>query len=138
MKHYKDENNQIFAYEEDGSQDNLVGDKTLLTDSELEILRRPTDDELIIQAKQYFTLEITKFIEDEVKVFNEANGVAFSSIANIDTASNINGYLLQEDCSIFVRWVYIIVWQNMRAWQSTLISIPTEEEFRAELNKYAR
>lgn len=31
MKYYKDENNQIYAYPLDGSQDHLIGDKTKIT-----------------------------------------------------------------------------------------------------------
>jgi len=36
MKHYKNNNNQIYAYEEDGSQDHLIPDSyTALTDDEV-------------------------------------------------------------------------------------------------------
>lgn len=34
MKHYKNSNNEVFAYEEDGSQDHLIGDKVSITDTE--------------------------------------------------------------------------------------------------------
>ena len=34
MKHYKNSNNEVFAYEEDGSQDHLIGDKVSITDAE--------------------------------------------------------------------------------------------------------
>jgi len=34
MKLYKDNNNNIFAYEEDGSQDHLIGDKVQITEKE--------------------------------------------------------------------------------------------------------
>lgn len=34
MKLFKTEDNQIFAYEEDGSQDHLIGDKTPITQEE--------------------------------------------------------------------------------------------------------
>jgi hypothetical protein len=34
MKHYIDSNNNIFAYELDGSQDHLIGDKTPITDEQ--------------------------------------------------------------------------------------------------------
>jgi hypothetical protein len=36
MKHYIDENGQVFAYEEDGSQDHLIGNKTLLPEEQVE------------------------------------------------------------------------------------------------------
>jgi hypothetical protein len=34
MKHYKNSNNEVFAYEEDGSQDHLIGNKVSITDAE--------------------------------------------------------------------------------------------------------
>jgi len=36
MKHYIDSNNKIFAYELDGSQDHLIGDKTPITREEVD------------------------------------------------------------------------------------------------------
>ena len=39
MKHYKDTNNTIYAYELDGSQDHLIGDKVPITDEEANIIR---------------------------------------------------------------------------------------------------
>jgi len=38
MKLFKDSNNIVFAYELDGSQDNLIGDKTAITQEEADIL----------------------------------------------------------------------------------------------------
>jgi hypothetical protein len=39
MKLFKDANNDIFAYELDGSQDDLIGDKTLITQAEADAIR---------------------------------------------------------------------------------------------------
>lgn len=39
MKLFKDANNNIFAYEEDGSQDDLIGDKTPITQAEADEIR---------------------------------------------------------------------------------------------------
>ena len=39
MKLYRDQNDAIYAYEEDGSQDNLIGDKIPITQQEAEILK---------------------------------------------------------------------------------------------------
>jgi len=36
MKYYKDINNEVFAYEPDGSQDELIGDKVAMTVEEIE------------------------------------------------------------------------------------------------------
>lgn len=38
MKLFKDKNNEIFAYEEDGSQDHLIGDKVAITQEEADII----------------------------------------------------------------------------------------------------
>ena len=39
MKLFKDVNNSIYAYELDGSQDHLIGDKIPITDEEAEAIR---------------------------------------------------------------------------------------------------
>ena len=39
MKLYRDENNNIYAYESDGSQDHLIGDKIAVTEQEADVLR---------------------------------------------------------------------------------------------------
>ena len=43
MKLFKTQENQIFAYEEDGSQDHLIGDKTPITQEQVDeiIASRP-------------------------------------------------------------------------------------------------
>lgn len=40
MKYYK-QGNEVFAYEEDGSQDHLIGDKVLMTLEEVEVHKNP-------------------------------------------------------------------------------------------------
>jgi len=40
MKYYKTSDNEIFAYESDGSQDHLIGDKTPITDQEADAIRQ--------------------------------------------------------------------------------------------------
>jgi len=59
MKYYKDNQNNVFAY--DDTQMDLVGDKTLMTDVEVEshINPVPTEQELtaqkVAEAKQYLS-----------------------------------------------------------------------------------
>ena len=51
MKYYK-QNNEVFAYEEDGSQDHLIGDKVLMTSEEVELhINPPKTEEQIIAEK---------------------------------------------------------------------------------------
>ncbi len=46
MKLFKTQNNEIFAYEEDGSQDHLIADKTPITQEEANqiLANRPVID----------------------------------------------------------------------------------------------
>ena len=47
MKLYQDNNNNVFAYEDDGSQDYLIGDKVKITEEEASsIYNQKTQDEL--------------------------------------------------------------------------------------------
>lgn len=51
MKYYK-LNNEVFAYELDGSQDHLIGDKILMTDEEVEVhINPPKTAEQILAEK---------------------------------------------------------------------------------------
>ena len=58
MKYYK-QNNEVFAYEEDGSQDHLIGDKAPMTAEEVEAHINPPKTveqilaEKIAEAKAY-------------------------------------------------------------------------------------
>lgn len=54
MKYYKDNKGNVCAYEEDGSQDHLIGDKVAMTAEEVEAHINPpkTTDQLENEAKQ--------------------------------------------------------------------------------------
>lgn len=58
MKYYK-LNDEVYAYEEDGSQDHLIGNKVLMTAEEVELHINPpkTEEQIIaekvIEAKAY-------------------------------------------------------------------------------------
>jgi hypothetical protein len=65
MKYYK-QNNEIYAYELDGSQDHLIGDKTPITLEEVQAINKAKEDIYkttieykIAEAKAY--LEATDF-----------------------------------------------------------------------------
>ena len=45
MKLYKDNDNKIWAYELDGSQDHLIGDKTAITKEQADEIRSQTEQE---------------------------------------------------------------------------------------------
>ena len=54
MKYYKDINNKVYAYEGDGSQDELIGDKVLMTVEEVELHINPpkTPEQLLTEQIQ--------------------------------------------------------------------------------------
>lgn len=70
MKYYKDKNNQVFAYEEDGSQDHLIGDKVPMTSEEVEAHINPPKTEAkilaekIAEAKAYLASTDFKVLPD--------------------------------------------------------------------------
>jgi hypothetical protein len=47
MKHYKDADNRLFGYADDGSQDHLIGDKILLSDEEFAVLQEVKKQEVM-------------------------------------------------------------------------------------------
>ena len=61
MKYYK-ENNEVFAYELDGSQDHLIGNKTPMTDEEVELHLNPIPTEAQIVAEKI--AEARKYLAD--------------------------------------------------------------------------
>lgn len=72
MKHYKDSNNVIYAYELDGSQDYLIGDKTPITDAEADSMRaainKASFDALIYSQKRATEYPpITDYLDGVVK-----------------------------------------------------------------------
>jgi len=48
MKYYRDEHDEIYAYELDGSQDSFIGSKAPLTEEELRNILSPDTDEIVI------------------------------------------------------------------------------------------
>jgi hypothetical protein len=54
MKYYKDINNNVFAYELDGSQDELIEDKVAMTENEIEsYINLPVIIDKIEEARAY-------------------------------------------------------------------------------------
>jgi hypothetical protein len=62
MKHYVDATGEIFAYEEDGSQDHLIGDKAFITDAAADVLRAEKAA-AAFNAKPYADKRKTKYPE---------------------------------------------------------------------------
>lgn len=57
MKYYKDNQNNVFAYELDGSQDDLIGDKVAMTAAEIEAHINPPKTLNEIKASKFSTVK---------------------------------------------------------------------------------
>lgn len=78
MKFYKDSISNVYAYEEDGSQDHLIGDKVLMTAEEVELHINPpkTEEQImnskILEAKAYLEATDFKMTVDYYSTLTEA------------------------------------------------------------------
>lgn len=73
MKYYKDENSVIYAYEEDGSQDEFIGDKTPVTQAEVDaILNPPLTPEQEKAAAEMNKLELRNVADSAVVPLQDA------------------------------------------------------------------
>lgn len=90
MKYYQDVNGDIYAYEEDGSQDSFIGDKKPVTPEEVEKILNPppTEKELIATA--------------EVKK-NSLISEATVKISPLLDAKE-GGYIDEEDLPVLTAW----------------------------------
>ena len=68
MKYYKNINNEVFAYEEDGSQDHLIGNKVLMTAEEVEAHLNPPKTEAEIRAVRIAEIDARLAEIDMLKV----------------------------------------------------------------------
>ncbi|NCB85954.1 MAG: phage tail protein [Gammaproteobacteria bacterium] len=79
MKYFKDEAGTIYAYEDDGSQDELIGDKTPLTVEQVDALLNPppTPAQSVAQAEQQkAALKATADAEIEWRQYAVSKGIA--------------------------------------------------------------
>lgn len=90
-------------------------------------------DEKLIEAITHFEVMTTSFIESKVQAYNSANGLAF---ANIDAFPKYALNTSSQHNAIANRFIVYAdnVWGAVRAYQSSLTAIPTDEEFTAVLD----
>jgi hypothetical protein len=94
MKYYKDINNNVYAYELDGSQDELIGDKVAMTADEIEEHINPpiTLERAQLLAKQakIEALASVKVITTSGKVFDGRDNDQQRMLSVIISSSAIN------------------------------------------------
>lgn len=72
MKLYKNTNNEVFAYDEDGSQDHLIGDKISITKEEFNQIQLSNYQELsYVEKRQSEYPSVFNYIDGIVKGDNE-------------------------------------------------------------------
>lgn len=101
MKFYKDINNEVFAYEEDGSQDHLIGNKVLMTAEEVELhINPPKTEEQIIAEK---VIEYKAYLANTDYIVTK---IAEAQALNKDVASLLTIYedqlLKREEARTFI------------------------------------
>jgi hypothetical protein len=93
MKHYKDEQDNIYAYESDGSQDEFIKeDLVAISDEDLAILRAPTPEQLVAQLsaarkaeeQQGVTLNDIRYAGDPGNRQALQEAIAFMDYAELD------------------------------------------------------
>lgn len=82
MKYYK-LNSEVFAYELDGSQDHLIGDKVLMTAEEVELHINPPKTEAQIQAE---------FRAERDKLINQADIIINKALDNNQDVTSLRAY----------------------------------------------
>lgn len=84
-------------------------------------------------AQQIATKLIEETIQNEINLYNKLNGIALGSVHNAESYSRVTTYTHKDFCGAVWLWS-IELWEHMRAWQNTLLSIPTETDM---VNKIA-
>lgn len=114
MKYYKDINNQIYAYELDGSQDNYIKpDLVAITEEEADELRKPEPKTLEEQAEDV-RLALQLAIDDKAKSFGFSGGNALMLYAGF---TNPFQSLAQQ----FATWE-VSVWFEAEAYKQEVIA----------------
>ena len=79
-------------------------------------------------AIKNFTNMTNAYIQNKVDEYNLANGTAFNNVHNCKSYIDHPTYAHKDFCSSIWLWS-VDVWEAVRSYQSTLDSIPTDEEF---------
>ena len=67
MKYYIDDNGVIYAYEDDGSQDELIGDKKEITEDEVNtILNPPLSEAELVEQAEAEKSQLRAIADDEI------------------------------------------------------------------------
>lgn len=96
MKYYK-LNNEVYAYELDGSQDHLIGDKVAMTDNEVRIHLNPpkTPEEVKAEIEQ----AIQNMLDDKAKELRYDNMMSARSYVGFENPFQTEAQALAVWCA---------------------------------------
>jgi vancomycin resistance protein YoaR len=123
MKYYKDINNNVYAYEADGSQDHLIGDKVAMTSDEIETHLNPsiTPEQLMQQSKS----AVYNLLDQTAQQYDYRNFAEVSQFVNSNVwKTEANGLLVWQDA----------VWT--KAYELLTSPITSIDDFVVQLPKY--
>lgn len=145
MKYFKDNNNQISQCEDNEIElhikvmkDKLNVDLTEITKEKFDQLAYEINNppKTFEQVRQELTLEVDKYIQNEVDKYNKANGTLFANVHNCATYVLVDTYPHRQFCVDIINF-NATVWEKTRSIEADVLAekreMPTVEEFIAEL-----
>ena len=128
MKHYIDENGQIFAYEADGSQDHLIGDKVAMTAEEVEAHINPpkTAEEIIATFKSMYLATVGAKLKQ----------LDYDSLATVELWKDDADYSVEA--TRILTWYKNIIKMNYELLNNVsqgLSPMPTEIEYQSMIDR---
>ena len=84
-------------------------------------------------AVKHFTAKTEAFIQARIDAYNQANGIALGNAHNCESYSRVTTYPHQVFCLQLWNW-NVSVWEAVRTYQASAISIPSDEDFQLVLD----
>ena len=131
MKYYKDDQNNVYAYESDGSQDNLIGNKVAMTVEEVKAHINPPMS--MEQAIRHFKDMTYTYINKRVLDYDVLNNTDYQNIESFAKYAAVTTSSRHAISVQFIAWASNI-WDVVNTYHSTLTAIPTDAEFKAVLD----
>ncbi len=114
MKYYKDINNQVYAYEDDGSQDAYIPETLVpITEAEADELRKPAQKTIEEQTEDV-RIALQAAIDDKAKSFGFSGGNALMLYAGFNNP-------FQPLAQTFATWE-ASVWVEAETYRQEVIS----------------
>lgn len=136
MKYFKNSNGEIFAYEDDGSQDFLIGDKLPLTPEEVDLHLNPP------KTQEQLALEITVAIQDmlnakaQVYEFDNIKSARAQASVPLTGSEGVEELAIMDVAKTLAQWE-LVCWGTSTRIRNDVLSgnrlMPTTVEVLAEM-----